>query len=68
MSQLVWFGCALFFVGAVIAVILGITAFVLLSRAPGQPPPPRKQMMLGVLALLALLALVAAGVSLMFVR
>jgi hypothetical protein len=63
MSQLVWFGCALFFVGAVLAVILGITAFVLLARAPGQPPPPRKQLALGVLALLGLLALIGAGVA-----
>jgi hypothetical protein len=68
MSQLVWFGCALFFVGAILAVILGITAFVLLARAPGQPPPPRKQMLLGVLALLGLLAIVAGGVSLLFLH
>jgi hypothetical protein len=68
MSGLVWFGCALFFVVAILAVILGITAFVLLARAPGQPPPPRKQLMLGVLALLALLALIAAVVSLLFIH
>jgi hypothetical protein len=56
--MIIWIGCAVFFLGLILAVIAGIAAFVFLSRAPGGPRPSRGQRVLGISCLLFIVLLV----------